>query len=326
MPDPRVSVIVPVFNVEKFLPECVSSILQQTHDSLEVLLVDDGSTDSSARIADEFGRKDDRVRVLHLANGGVSRARNAGIAEACGDWLTFVDADDWLAADFVESMLETALGHGVRMVVSAKLLERDGDSARSGRSWVLDGPRATQALLYPGIAVGCWAKLFHTETIRSNEILFDDRLSMGEGLDFITAVSQHEAQVAFTSYPAYFYRRDNSESVTSRLSPARMQNAQEALDRVEARLSVEDEGLQLALKYHRWRTRFLELAARLDAGESWRGPGARRATKELRATGWRMVLFARVSPAERLRAVAIAVAPRLTAGRLVARWRRARVS
>ena len=118
--DILVSVIVPVYNVEEYLGRCVESILAQTYSNLEVILVDDGAKDSSGRICDAFAQKDPRVRVIHKENGGLSSARNAGIEVATGDWLEFVDSDDWLEPDAVGSMLELALKHQVELVVGGR--------------------------------------------------------------------------------------------------------------------------------------------------------------------------------------------------------------
>lgn len=93
---PKISVIVPVYNVEKYLRRCIDSILAQTFTDFEVLLIDDGSTDTSGKICDEYAEKDNRVRVFHKKNGGVSSARNKGLDNARGEWICFVDADDWL--------------------------------------------------------------------------------------------------------------------------------------------------------------------------------------------------------------------------------------
>jgi len=118
--DILVSVIVPVYNVEEYLARCVNSILSQTYANLEVILVDDGAKDSSGRICDEFAEKDSRVRVIHKENGGLSSARNAGIDIAQGDWLEFVDSDDWLEPDAVENLLSLALEHQVELVVGGR--------------------------------------------------------------------------------------------------------------------------------------------------------------------------------------------------------------
>ena len=90
----KVSIIVPVYNVEKYLPKCIESILNQTYTNLEVILIDDGSTDSSGKICDEYARRDGRIKVIHKENGGNSSARNAGLDCCTGDFLAFVDSDD----------------------------------------------------------------------------------------------------------------------------------------------------------------------------------------------------------------------------------------
>ena len=102
---PVVSIIVPVYNTEKFLHRCIDSILAQTYTDFELLLIDDGSKDSSGTICDEYATQDARVRVFHKENGGVSSARNLGLDNARGEWITFVDSDDWISKDYLEEMM-----------------------------------------------------------------------------------------------------------------------------------------------------------------------------------------------------------------------------
>ena len=118
--DILVSVIVPVYNVEEYLGRCVDSILAQTYPNLEIILVDDGAKDFSGRICDEYAQKDPRVRVIHKENGGLSSARNAGIDAARGGWLEFVDSDDWIEPDAVESLLSMALAYQVELVLGGR--------------------------------------------------------------------------------------------------------------------------------------------------------------------------------------------------------------
>jgi len=101
----KISVIVPVYNVEQYLSRCVDSILGQTFSDLEVILINDGSRDTSGSICDSYAAKDSRVRVIHKKNGGLSSARNAGIDAAAGEYLTFVDSDDWIEPEMYETML-----------------------------------------------------------------------------------------------------------------------------------------------------------------------------------------------------------------------------
>ena len=101
----KISIIVPVYNVESYLEKCVSSLINQTYTNLEILLIDDGSTDTSGQLCDQLGKKDNRIRVIHTANFGVSHARNTGLDAMTGDFISFVDADDWIDADMYEKML-----------------------------------------------------------------------------------------------------------------------------------------------------------------------------------------------------------------------------
>ena len=102
MDNPLVSVIVPIYNVERYLNVCVDSIVNQTYSNLEIILVDDGSPDKCPKICDEYARNDNRVKVIHQKNGGLSAARNAGIDIACGEFLTFIDSDDLVVNNYVE--------------------------------------------------------------------------------------------------------------------------------------------------------------------------------------------------------------------------------
>lgn len=102
---PKISVIIPVYNTEKYLHRCIDSVLAQTFIDFELLLIDDGSKDSSGAICDEYAEKDSRVRVFHKENGRVSSARNVGLDNARGEWVTFVDSDDWISKDYLEEMM-----------------------------------------------------------------------------------------------------------------------------------------------------------------------------------------------------------------------------
>ena len=114
--NPLLSVIVPVYNVEKYLAKCVESILDQTYTHLEIILVNDGSKDSSGSICDTLAQKDSRVQVIHQENGGLSSARNRGIEAATGEYITFVDSDDWIEADAYEHLMDLMHRNQVQLV------------------------------------------------------------------------------------------------------------------------------------------------------------------------------------------------------------------
>ena len=106
MEEKLISIIVAVYNIEKYIARCIDSILSQTYSKLEIILVDDGSTDSSGRICDDYKARDGRIRVIHKPNGGLSDARNAGLEIASGEYIGFVDGDDWIEADMYRAMYQ----------------------------------------------------------------------------------------------------------------------------------------------------------------------------------------------------------------------------
>ncbi|MBT8924339.1 hypothetical protein BTI79_04260 [Lactobacillus delbrueckii subsp. bulgaricus] len=115
---PLVSVIVPVYKVEDYLNQCVQSILDQTYHNLEIILIDDGSPDNCGQLIDDWAKKDKRIVALHQKNGGLSAARNTGLDNCHGEWLAFVDSDDYVAKDYIEKMLKAAMRDHTNLVIS----------------------------------------------------------------------------------------------------------------------------------------------------------------------------------------------------------------
>lgn len=118
----KVSIIVPVYNVELYIDKCIGSIIDQSYKNLEIILVDDGSKDSSGKICDKYQNKDERIRVFHKANGGLSSARNYGIKKATGDWYVFVDSDDWIDKYMIQRLIMFAEETSMEIVCCGKVL------------------------------------------------------------------------------------------------------------------------------------------------------------------------------------------------------------
>ena len=112
----KVSVIIPIYNVQEYLDECINSIVKQTYQNLEIILVDDGSPDSSPMICNEWEKQDDRIVVIHKENGGLSDARNAGLIKASGEYVLYVDSDDYLEIDTIEWMISCAISNNAEIV------------------------------------------------------------------------------------------------------------------------------------------------------------------------------------------------------------------
>jgi glycosyltransferase involved in cell wall biosynthesis len=161
----KISVIIPVYQAEEFLAKCVDSVLAQTEHDLEVILIDDGSTDCSANICDEYSARDDRVRVIHKDNAGVSAARNTGIAEANGDYIGFVDSDDWIEPNMYERLLAEANKSGADIVMCDATTVYDNGRTQAdtitqlSQNSILKKSDFTPALLLE-MAGSAWRKVF----------------------------------------------------------------------------------------------------------------------------------------------------------------------
>lgn len=115
--NPKVSIIVPVYNVEKYLPRCLDSLISQTYTNLEIILVDDGSMDKCPNICDNYAKSDNRIMVIHKKNGGLSDARNTGFLKSCGEYVCFVDSDDFVASNYVEHLLDICLDYNCDIAI-----------------------------------------------------------------------------------------------------------------------------------------------------------------------------------------------------------------
>lgn len=129
---PKISVIVPVYKVESYLRRCLDSVINQTYRNLEIILVDDGTPDNCGAICDEYAAKDKRVKVIHQANGGVASARNAGLDAATGDYIGWVDSDDWVESQMFETMLNSAEAHDADIVICSRLENYPDHSLQMG--------------------------------------------------------------------------------------------------------------------------------------------------------------------------------------------------
>ena len=176
---PKASVIVPVYNVETYLEKCVQSILRQTERDFELLLVDDGSTDSSGQLCEELAKKDSRIRVIHQENQGLGGARNTGIREAKGDWLLLVDSDDWIEPEILEKSLEAGLREEADMVVFPfRSVDEEGrelavfrENIPVGRAFALKERK--DILLTAPVA---WNKLYRTAFFRETGLAYPSRV------------------------------------------------------------------------------------------------------------------------------------------------------
>lgn len=200
----KASIIVPVYNVEDVLERCIDSILSQKYADFELILIDDGSTDKSGEICDRYGREDARVEVYHIANSGVSEARNVGISKAKGEYITFIDSDDYVDATFLENLIDEDYDF-VR--ISYSIVDENGSYKDNAISKEEVYNRISNSdiihLLKNGYLNGAVCKLYRRSVIESNRIAFDKKINFGEDTLFTVEYLLHIDSVVCKSCVGY---------------------------------------------------------------------------------------------------------------------------
>ena len=209
---PKISVIVPVYNVEKYLPRCIDSILAQTFTDFELLLIDDGSKDRSGEICDEYAKKDGRIRVFHKENGGVSSARNLGLDNAKGDWICFCDSDDWLHTSNTFSLPFHELKENIDIIEIP--YSRDGNFKKI-KERVIIGKNDICRYYANNFHNELWGRIFSRRLLRGKR--FVETLKIGEDVTFLMSFFSDIHSVYISSKGGYWYFR-NSSSVMAKTS------------------------------------------------------------------------------------------------------------
>lgn len=207
---PKVSVIVPVYKAEKYLNRCIDSILTQTFTNWELLLIDDGSPDRSGEICDEYAKKDNRIRVYHKENRGVSSARNCGLNNMCGEFVTFVDADDCLYPNALEVLFKYIATNNYDLIQCCfNRAYISGQRENNVKSVVLNGKDYAISKV---LGTHVWGSLFKSEYIRKNKLYFEN-IKIGEDQIFILDYLKYADSVAKVPDILYYYM-DNNESAS----------------------------------------------------------------------------------------------------------------
>lgn len=193
--NPLVSIIVPVYKVEEYLDECVESLVNQTYRNIEIILVDDGSPDNCPKICDDWVARDDRIKVIHKSNGGVSSARNEGLKVACGEWIWFVDSDDTVEINALEELVKYT--NEVDLIVfNSKTEEFYTKDDRFFKDYYFEYQFGFEP----------WNKLYKKSIIENNHLEFDTQESVGEDLLFNITYYQYANTYKFTISKYYNYR------------------------------------------------------------------------------------------------------------------------
>jgi glycosyltransferase involved in cell wall biosynthesis len=241
-----VSVIVPVYNAGKYLKECIKSIAAQTLPEIEIILVDDGSSDNSGKICEGYAGKDTRIRVVHQTNQGVSAARNLGIRLARGRYIGFVDADDWFAPEMFRTLYESAVRSNSQLVLcnyyrvkNNRFIIRD-EFKNIEASDPQIKEKLIEGMLNPSesnILGSCCRALFLRELLTQNKIAFDEKENMMEDMAFTLQCVVCAKAVSIEHEPLYYYRV-NPHSATKKYMDDIGADMMNVISRVQASLGV----------------------------------------------------------------------------------------
>lgn len=202
----KISVIVPVYNVEKYLPRCIDSILAQSFTDFELILVDDGSKDSSGKICEAYVTKDDRVKVLHKENGGASTARNAGIEIARGTWICFIDSDDYVLPNYLQGMYERTKGwdEGKTYMVMTGLKSKIWKAILPDA--FINAADLPLFIAKNGLPLSPCGKLFLTNILKEQYLRFTEGITNGEDFVFVCDYLSHVDGICSFDSKEYIYQ------------------------------------------------------------------------------------------------------------------------
>ena len=229
--DTKISVIVPIYKIEKYLPQCIESLMQQSFKDFELLLIDDGSPDNCPQICDDYAKKDPRIKVVHKVNGGLLSARKAGLEAASGDYIAFVDGDDWVDHFYLDILYKLAITNNADLTVTGHFREFDGkiETIKPKNPGVYNEEQIKSTIITKAIFNGefcehgmstyVWNKLFKKELLK--EVLFDvhNDIVMGEDAAITYSYLALSKSLVISKIPLYYYRQRHDSIVKSIENP-----------------------------------------------------------------------------------------------------------
>ena len=249
----KVSAIVAIYKSEKFLPKLIDSIINQTWQNLEILLVDDGSPDNSGAICDDYASRDDRIRVIHKKNGGACEARNVGLAEATGEYILIIDGDDWLELDYVAYLMNLIHHTGAEIAMTDKIFTtRDREQTKKDAIEVWTPEDAFCGIIYPKFPIGPWNKIYKASLLKEHHIDFSRPWS-GEGLYFSSMAAQCANKVAVGHRKIYNYRLNNTNSGLTHYNLLMGTNAMVNIRYIGETRIVKTKRTENAVNWHIWK-------------------------------------------------------------------------
>lgn len=257
--EPLISVIVPIYNGERYIDDCIMSVLNQEYKNFELILVNDGSIDGSKEKLDVWEKKNKKIKVINQSNSGVSVARNKGIEKANGKYVTFIDVDDYISKDFLFYYYNLIKNFDAEIALTPmpkkfSVLAECTTEKIEDKIKIWSGEKAACEMLYYNIAIGPWNKLISKELIDKYNIRFNPSLSYGEGFNFSVDCFQRAKKVAVGRKKVYYYRVNNPNSAMTKFKLKLVTGSIEAQKCIKENLVNETEELLKACKYAKWHT------------------------------------------------------------------------
>lgn len=256
---PKISVIIPVYKVEKYIGKCIESVLAQTYSDFELILIDDGTPDQSGDICDDYAKKDNRIHVYHKENGGVSSARNFGIKKAQGEWLCFIDSDDYVGESYLKDF-------NVGEITNSMPIQ--GFCLKSNNTYevhcIPSECKMQSDIFYHAemlnIIVSPWCKLFSTKIIRDNNLHFDQRTSYGEDHLFVLNYLRFIESINSNIAHSYTYNQTPQDSLSRGNVPREyflyyIENIVKLLEEISSKLNLKNDQKKCILNkriYRHW--------------------------------------------------------------------------
>ncbi|MBQ6478604.1 MAG: glycosyltransferase [Erysipelotrichaceae bacterium] len=278
----KISVVIPVYSVEKYLHRCVDSVINQTYSSLEIILVDDGSPDQCPAICDQYAEQDNRIKVIHKTNGGLASARNAGMKVATGKYLFFVDSDDWLDPDGLEKLYRLAEEYNVDFVRYRSVREnwpglpsqyptrvekeREMHGGYYSKTDIVEEiyPRlfATSSLTL-GPIVGAWGSLYKTSLLKERNIMFHEEIKYSEDVLFSAEVVVNADSFYYLDDAGIYHYFYNDSSISKSFRKDRWESCKAMIQIAEKEfLNRTEYDFKNQMTYLRWFCIFLSLNER----------------------------------------------------------------
>lgn len=211
----KISVIIPVYNVDMYIEKCLDSIINQTYKNLEIILIDDGSTDGSGKKCDSYACKDNRIKVIHQKNCGLSAARNRGLDVATGEYIVFADSDDWIEPNMYSCLIQQLIENNADIVYCGFYVEKGTSEVHTLPTCFVERQKDFQGKVIRSdwLYSVVWNKMFKKSIIEKTR--FNTMLDYSEDAFFLYEISKNTNSVYFFNKPLYHYNKMNSTSVTA---------------------------------------------------------------------------------------------------------------